>query len=239
MKEYFNKLYKGSKNDFYDLVKKNLISNKRMFVVTANPETLMTAENNSNFRNTLLDSNTTIIADGIGIIKGAKMLGYSLPGTIPGVELCSELFKYCNDLNKSIFLFGATEEIIEKLVSTIHQKYPNVTISGYENGYVSDKQVIFQKIKDLKPDVVLVALGIPYQELLIHNNINDFDKGIFVGVGGSFDVLSGSKKRAPKICRKFHLEWLYRIIREPKRFRRFFNSNVKYIFKIKKIQKKS
>ena len=95
MKEYFNKLYKGSKNDFYDLVKKNLISNKRMFVVTANPETLMTAENNSNFRNTLLDSNTTIIADGIGIIKGAKMLGYSLPGTIPGVELCSELFKYC------------------------------------------------------------------------------------------------------------------------------------------------
>mgnify|MGYP001024754266 CR=1 FL=1 len=150
MKEYFNKLYKGSKNDFYDLVKKNLISNKRMFVVTANPETLMTAENNSNFRNTLLDSNTTIIADGIGIIKGAKMLGYSLPGTIPGVELCSELFKYCNDLNKSIFLFGATEEIIEKLVSTIHQKYPNVTISGYENGYVSDKQVIFQKIKDLK-----------------------------------------------------------------------------------------
>ena len=167
------------------------------------------------------------------------MLGYSLPGTNPGVELCSELFKYSNDLNKRIFLFGATEEIIEKLVSTIHQKYPNVTISGYENGYVSDKQVIFQKIKDLKPDVVLVALGIPYQELLIHNNINDFDKGIFVGVGGSFDVLSGSKKRAPKIFRKFHLEWLYRIIREPKRFRRFFNSNVKYIFKIKKIQKKS
>ena len=82
-------------------------------------------------------------------------------------------------------------------------------------------------------------MGIPYQELLIHNNINDFDKGIFVGVGGSFDVLSGSKKRAPKIFRKFHLEWLYRIIREPKRFRRFFNSNVKYIFKIKKIQKKS
>ena len=138
MKEYFNKLYKGSKNDFYDLVKKNLISNKRMFVVTANPETLMTAENNSNFRNTLLDSNTTIIADGIGIVKGAKMLGYTLPGTIPGVDVCSELFKYCNELNKSIFLFGAKKEIVKKLVDTIKQKYPNAIIAGYENGYKKD-----------------------------------------------------------------------------------------------------
>lgn len=238
MKEYFNKLYKGSKNDFYGLVKKNLISNKRMFVVTANPETLMTAENNCDFKKALLDDKTTIIADGIGIVKGAKMLGYSLPGTIPGVELCSELFKYCNDLNKSIFLFGATKEIIEKLVTTIQQKYPNVTISGYENGYVSDRQAIFQKIKDLKPDVVLVALGIPYQELLIHNNINDFDKGIFVGVGGSFDVLSGAKKRAPKIFIKLHLEWLYRIIREPKRLKRFFRNNIKYFFKLRKEVKK-
>ena len=234
MKEYFNKLYKGSKNDFYDLVKKNLISNKRMFVVTANPETLMTAENNCDFKKALLDDKTTIIADGIGIVKGAKMLGYTLPGTIPGVDVCSELFKYCNELNKSIFLFGAKKEIVKKLVDTIKQKYPNAIIAGYEDGYKKDRQAVFTRIKTLEPDVILVALGIPEQELLIYNNINDFDKGIFIGVGGSFDVLSGVKKRAPKIFIKLHLEWLYRIIREPKRFKRFFNSNVKYIFKIRK-----
>lgn len=239
MKEYFDKLYKNSKNDFYGLVKKNLILNKRMFVVTANPETLMTAENNCDFKGALLDTGTTIIADGIGIVKGAKMLGYTLPGTIPGVDVCSELFKYCNELNKSIFLFGAKEEIVKKLVDTIKQKYPNAIIAGYENGYEKDRQAVFTRIKTLKPDVILVALGIPEQEILIYNNINNFDKGIFMGVGGSFDVLSGAKKRAPKIFRKFHLEWLYRIIREPKRFKRFFNSNIKYIFKIKKILKKS
>lgn len=233
MKEYFNKLYKGSKNDFYDLAKKNLISNKRMFVVTANPETLMTAENNCDFKKALLDDKTTIIADGIGIVKGAKMLGYTLPGTIPGVDVCSELFKYCNELNKSIFLFGAKKRC-KKLVDTIKQKYPNAIIAGYENGYKKDRQAVFTRIKTLEPDVILVALGIPEQELLIYNNINDFDKGIFIGVGGSFDVLSGVKKRAPKIFIKLHLEWLYRIIREPKRFKRFFNSNVKYIFKIRK-----
>ena len=167
MKEYFNKLYKGSKNDFYDLVKKNLISNKRMFVVTANPETLMTAENNCDFKKALLDDKTTIIADGIGIVKGAKMLGYTLPGTIPGVDVCSELFKYCNELNKSIFLFGAKKEIVKKLVDTIKQKYPNAIIAGYENGYKKDRQAVFTRIKTLEPDVILVALGIPEQELLI------------------------------------------------------------------------
>lgn len=234
MKEYFNKLYKGSKTEFYNLVKENLISNKRMFVVTANPETLMTAENNCDFKKALLDDKTTIIADGIGIVKGAKMLNYNVEGTIPGVELCSKLFQYCNELSKSIFLFGAKKEIVKKLVDTIKQKYPNAIIAGYENGYKKDRQAVFTRIKTLEPDVILVALGIPEQELLIYNNINNFDKGIFVGVGGSFDVLSGSKKRAPKIFIKLHLEWLYRIIREPKRFKRFFNSNIKYIFKVKK-----
>ena len=133
------------------------------------------------FKKALLDDKTTIIADGIGIVKGAKMLGYTLPGTIPGVDVCSELFKYCNELNKSIFLFGAKKEIVKKLVDTIKQKYPNAIIAGYENGYKKDRQAVFTRIKTLEPDVILVALGIPEQELLIYNNINDFDKGIFIG----------------------------------------------------------
>ena len=208
--------------------------NNKMFIVTANPETLMIAENNIDLKKALLDDKTMIIADGIGVVKGARMLKYNIPETIPGVELCSKLFEYCNEFKKSIFLFGAKEEIVSKLVEVIQSKYPNAIISGYENGYVKEKQTVFDKIASLNPDVVLVALGIPQQELLIYNNLNNFNKGIFIGVGGSFDVLSGTKKRAPKIFRRMHLEWLYRILKEPKRFKRFFNSNVKYIFKIRK-----
>ncbi len=86
--------------------------------------------------------------------------------------------------------------------------------------------------------MILVALGIPYQEKIIAKHLNNFSKGIFIGVGGSFDVISESKKRAPKIFIKLNLEWLYRIVTEPKRLKRFFESNVKYIFKIRKESKK-
>lgn len=83
------------------------------------------------------------------------------------------------------------------------------------------------------PDIMLVALGIPAQEKLIYKHLNKFKKGIFVGVGGSFDVLSGTKARAPEFFINHNLEWLYRILKEPSRIKRFYNSNVKFIFKVK------
>lgn len=237
MVEYFNKIYKNSANKFHNLVRQNIISETKMFIVTANPETLMTAENNNDLKKALLDDKTTIIPDGIGIVKGGKFLKYEIEETIPGVELCTKLFEYCNQLKKNIFLFGSKEDVLKKLVNVISINYPDAKICGYENGYIQNKQDVFEKIAILKPDIVLVALGIPEQELLIHNNLDKFNKGIFVGVGGSFDVLSGTKKRAPKMLRNLHLEWLYRIIKEPKRFKRFFSGNVKYLLKIVKRKK--
>ena len=88
------------------------------------------------------------------------------------------------------------------------------------------------EIIKLEPDIVLVALGMGNQEKLIYKHIDKFKKGIFVGVGGTFDVLSGTKKRAPKVFQKLGLEWLYRIVKEPKRIKRFYDNNVKFMFKL-------
>ena len=137
-------------------------------------------------------------------------------------------------MNKTLFLLGAKKEVVEKLRQVLNDNYPNIQILGSVDGYVENKDEVFEEIKEKKPDVCLVALGIPRQELLISKHIKDFDKGIFIGVGGSFDVLSGSKKRAPKIFIKLKIEWLYRIVREPKRLKRFFKSNIRYIGKIRK-----
>ena len=138
-----------------------------------------------------------------------------------------------------MYLFGAKQEVIEKMQEKIKKDYPQIQLLGAKNGYTEDKQKVFEEIEKLQPDVVLVALGAPMQEKIIYQNLKKFQKGIFIGVGGSLDVLSGSKKRAPKIFIKLNLEWLYRIALHPKRWKRFYNGNIKFIYKIKKEAKKN
>lgn len=238
MKEYLEKLCRQGKEDFYKEVEQKLLNEEKTFIITANPEILTVGDKDKEFDKILLDKNTTIIPDGIGVIKGAEMFGIHLPERITGVELTVELIRLCDKYHKSMYLFGATKEVMNKMKILIEQKYSGIELLGSQNGYVEDKQAVMEDIKMKKPDVVLVALGVPKQEKLIYDNLQDFDKGIFVGVGGSFDVISGSKKRAPKIFIKLNLEWLYRIAFSPSRWKRFYEGNIKYLFKLKKEVKK-
>lgn len=238
MRKYFEKILNEDENIFFEKVKQMLQEEKKMFIITANPETLMIAEKDEEFKNIVLSDETTVVADGIGIIKGAKMLSYPLENRVLGVDLVYKLLEYCNEYEKSVYLFGAKEEVIQKMKQVINSKYKKAKILGAVNGYVENKEEVFENIKKENPDVVLVALGIPNQEKIIAKYYPDFKKGIFVGVGGSFDVISGVKKRAPEFFIKRNLEWLYRITTEPKRLKRFYESNVKFISKIKKERRK-
>ena len=192
----------------------------------------MYGEKDKQMKELLLDSSDTIVADGVGIIKAAKMLKYPMPAKIPGVDIAKKLFEYGNELGKTIFLFGAKPEIVEQLNQVLRDEYKDLKVVGTENGYVQNKDAVFEKMKQLQPDIVLVALGMPQQEKLIYKHLKDFEKGIFVGVGGSFDVLSGMKQRAPHFFVKHNIEWLYRITKEPYRLKRFYNSNIKFIFRV-------
>ncbi|MBR6533634.1 MAG: WecB/TagA/CpsF family glycosyltransferase [Clostridia bacterium] len=234
MIRFFNKLYKESREDFLSIVRDNLSNDNRMFIVTANPEAFMFGEKDSEVEKLLLDDATTVVADGIGIVKGGKKIGIDIAERIPGVEIAEKLLKYGSELNKSVFFLGAKQEVIDALCAVVEEKYPSLKIAGAVNGYTPDKDAVFEEIKSAKPDIVLVALGIPAQEKLIYKHLKDFDKGIFVGVGGSFDVISGTKARAPKLFIKLNLEWLYRLLKEPSRIKRFYNSNVKFLLKLKK-----
>lgn len=235
--DYFNKLYKKDKNSFNELVKEKLKKEEKTFIVTANPETFTIGSQDLEFDKLLSDEKTILVPDGIGIVKAAHILRINVTERITGIDLALKLLEYGNELNKTIFFFGAKQEVIDSLVEVVNKEYPNLKIVGSENGYAKDKDEVFSKIADLKPDIVLVAMGIPMQEKLIYRNLEKFEKGIFVGVGGSFDVISGHKKRAPKIFIKLNLEWLYRIAKEPKRLKRFYDNNVKFLFKVKKLKK--
>lgn len=238
MKDLFNKLYKNGSNKFNNELKKWLEKNQKKFIVTANPETFMKSESDEEIKELLLDKETILVPDGIGIVKAARMLDYDVKERVTGIDIANKLLEYGNDLKKSIYLFGSKQEVIDDMKKVIKNQYPNLKIVGAKNGYEKDKDKAFEDIVKKEPDIVLVALGIPLQEKLIYKHLSKFKKGIFVGVGGSFDVISGHKKRAPKLFIKLNLEWLYRIVKEPSRLKRFFDSNVKFMFNVRKINRK-
>jgi len=228
----YNSLYKESKEKCYKLIEENLKNKEKTFIVTANPETYMLSEKDAEINSILFNKENLIVPDGIAIVKTANYLGYDIKERITGVDLAEYLLSLANKNKYKVYLFGASSEVMEKLENVIETKYPNIKLVGSTNGYVKDKNAVMEYIKTTKPDIVMLALGIPMQEKLINKHINDFKKGIFIGVGGSFDVLSGSKKRAPKIFIKLNLEWLYRIMCEPKRITRFIKHNLRFIIKI-------
>lgn len=236
MKEYFSKIYQKGYKSFMMLLEEKLKNDEKTFVITANPETLMIGTENEEFDRILKSKETIIVPDGIGVVKAANMLEYPVKERVTGVEIVQGLLHIMNEKKKKIYFLGAKEEVVNQLVEKVKKEYPNIIVAGFQNGYVSDKDKAFDEMVESEPDVVLVALGIPTQELLIEKHYERFRKGIFVGVGGSFDVLSGMKKRAPKIFIKLNLEWLYRIIKEPSRFKRFYKSNIKFISQIKKMR---
>lgn len=235
MKNLYENLINTTFEEYKKTLTEALTSEQKKMIVTANSETFAIAAKDNNFFNILNDKKIDVIADGISIVKMSRFFKNKLPERIPGVEITQYLLEEADRLQKTIFLYGAEESILNKLIEVIKEKYPKIKILGYKNGYDYNRDDIFDKIVKLEPDLCLVALGIPSQEKLIYKNFNRFKKGIFVGVGGSFDVISGTKKRAPEFFLEHNLEWFYRIIKEPKRIWRFIKFNTIFLrFSLKK-----
>lgn len=234
MKDLIDKIYKHGNKEFLELLDSRIEDNKKTFIITANPETLMYSKTDEEILNMLNDKQNLIVPDGIAVVKAAKILKIDIKERIAGIDICTHLLEYASVHKKKVFLFGSTQNVIDGMKKVIANKYSGIDLLGTENGYVKDKDKVFEKIAKLKPDIVMVALGIPSQEKLIYKHLSKFKHGVFIGVGGSFDVISTVKKRAPKLFIKLNLEWLYRIICEPKRLKRFYNNNVKFILNIKK-----
>ncbi len=231
MKDILEKIYNEEENIFYSILEDLLTTNKKKFIITVNPEIIMKSYKNIEIKEMLLNDNNILVPDGISIIKKAKQYNINIKERITGVDISSKALEICNKNTKSIYLFGSKKEVLDKLIININQKYPNINIVGFSDGYVEDKDKIMQEIISLSPDLILIALGVPNQELLINKYIEKAKKGVFIGVGGTFDVLSGCKKRAPKLFIKLNLEWLYRIICEPTRLKRFIQNNIVFMFK--------
>lgn len=231
--DYLERIFGGTAEEYAQRAGKAMLEGERLFVVTANPEILMHAQQNPKVRELLLSKEAEIVPDGISVVKAMRILGLPAQERITGVDLAEKLLKMAGEKGKTLFLLGAKEEVVSALAKQLRDRYPTATVH-YRNGYGKDKDADFEEIAALAPDLTLVALGAPAQDLLIYRHIHRFSKGVFVGVGGSFDVLSGSKRRAPAFFVKTNTEWLYRIAREPSRLGRFWNNNVKFLAEVKR-----
>ncbi|MFU0789309.1 WecB/TagA/CpsF family glycosyltransferase [Cerasibacillus sp. JNUCC 74] len=209
-----------NQRSFVLLLQERIEKKQKTFVITANPEIVMRA-NKSRELMQHIQLATFVVADGIGIVKAAKILKQPLPERVTGYDTMIQLLKIANKNSYKIFLIGAKQKTLKKAIEKINTDYPNIKIVGSQDGYFNwEDNDISERIMQLQPDITFVALGSPKQEKWIANNISYFKHGIFIGVGGSFDVISGTVKRAPVLFQKLNLEWLYRLIKQPSRWKR-------------------
>lgn len=199
-------------------------------VVTINPEMIQTASKNHDFAN-IINNADLVIPDGIGVEIGLKILGHKVR-RIAGIEFGRKLIdKFAGQPTAFI---GAKPEIITKAVENIKNELPNLNAVYVQDGYFKDNDRVLNELKEKAPKLVLVALGSPKQETFISKAKELLPETVFIGLGGSFDVWSGVVQRAPEIYQRMGLEWLYRTVKEPQRFKRIFPTLPLFILKVLK-----
>lgn len=197
-------------------------------VVTINPEMILSAKSNPDFAE-IINSAELVIPDGIGVQLGLKILGHNVR-RIAGIEFGRKLIdKFASQPTAFV---GAKPEIIQKAVENLKKEVPNLDAVYVQDGYFKDDDRVLDELTAANPKLVLVALGSPKQEIFISKAKNLLPNALFIGLGGSFDVWSGVVERAPEIWQKLGLEWLYRTVKEPRRFKRIFPTLPLFVLKV-------
>ena len=189
------------------------------YACTPNPEIVMAAKGDASLR-AALSGAELVLADGVGITKAAAMLGTPLKSRVPGIDFASNVISRLAERGGSVYLLGAKPLVAEAAAEKLTQTYPGIVIAGTNDGYFTDDAPVIEKINAASPDFLMVCLGSPKQELWMSANAGRLSCGLMAGLGGSLDVLAGNVQRAPETWRRLGLEWLYRVIKEPKRLGR-------------------
>ncbi|TCV83442.1 WecB/TagA/CpsF family glycosyltransferase [Sulfurirhabdus autotrophica] len=201
-----------------DWVDQTITGDKPEVIYSLNSEIVVMAQNNPLFLNLLRDGGL-LIPDGIGVIVAAKWLGLGLLEQVPGCELMPAICESAARKGYSIFLFGAAPDVNVKAQEVLRERFPGICIAGARDGYVKDEEMpqLINEINSSGAQVLFVALGCPRQELWVEKYLPLLNVKVCQVVGGTFDVIAGTVKRAPLIFRKMNLEWFYRLASQPKR----------------------
>lgn len=201
--------------------KKMLAEEGQHFICTPNPEIVMEAQKDKELMDILHEADM-VIPDGIGVVWASKYSEIRLKERVAGYDLTQNLMAELAATGETFYFFGGAPGVASTAARMMMKKYPGLKVVGVHNGYFDEKEEkkIIQDIKTKSPSILLVGLGAPKQEKWIYDNIRLVGAKVAIGVGGSFDVMAGNVKRAPKIFQKLGLEWFHRLITQPTRWRR-------------------
>lgn len=190
-------------------------------VITLNAEILYRATQEVALMN-IINQADLVTPDGAGILWAAKTLGQPMAERVTGIDLLQNIAQYAPEASWRLFLYGGAPGVAAKAADCLTAKHPGIQIVGTNHGYIPPEEqgLLLEDIKKAKPHILLVALGAPRQEYWIKENLNFLGVPVAIGVGGSLDVIAGNAKRAPHWMQKAQLEWLYRLAKEPWRFKR-------------------
>ncbi len=215
------------------IIQNKIDNNEFLHQVVINVAKLIHIQNNIDLKNSVNNSDIINI-DGMGIIYGANFLNYNINKNfkVSGIDLFYKLLELSEKKKYKIFLLGGTDDIIKKTVINLKQNYKKLNIAGYHHGYFwENEEEIVGKINDSKANLLFVAITSPKKEIFIEKWKKELKINYVMGVGGTFDIVAGKSKRAPKWMQNFGLEWFYRILQEPKRmWKRYLITNSIYFY---------
>jgi N-acetylglucosaminyldiphosphoundecaprenol N-acetyl-beta-D-mannosaminyltransferase len=198
-----------------------IVSQRPHRVVTGNPIMLMVGLENPSFHHTLSTAEL-VVPDGAGVVWAARHLKQPVQERVAGFDLMHELLREGEKRGWSVYLLGASSDIVATAYANLQKQYPGMRFVGYRDGYFTDREdgEVVAEIRAAKPDLLFVARSTMNQEPWIEKYQTTLGVPVVMGVGGSFDVVSGKLKRAPALFRKMGLEWFYRLLQEPSRYKR-------------------
>jgi N-acetylglucosaminyldiphosphoundecaprenol N-acetyl-beta-D-mannosaminyltransferase len=204
-----------------DKIKHFIDTGQSAHVITLNAEIVYQAQNDPELLR-IINSADLVTPDGIGIVWAGRRLGYPFEERVSGIDMLYLICSQAPRENWKIYFLGAAPGVADEAARQLTHTYPGINICGTHNGYFSEEQLpsIIEEIKALQPDILFVALGAPGQEYWINRFRPSLMVPVAIGVGGSFDVIAGIKSRAPEWMIRANLEWLFRLLKEPSRFKR-------------------
>ena len=208
-----------TKSEFTAKAENMLQNGERGYVVTPNAEIVYESMHDDGFRQLLNDA-SMVLPDGAGVVLGAKILGTPVKEKVAGIEFGEEVCKLLAKNGGKLYLLGGKPGIAKAAGEKLTEKYPGLQICGAADGYFKDEAAVIAQINEAKPDVLFVCLGAPKQEKFIKEHFEELDVTLMLGLGGSLDGYAGVAQRAPRWMIDLSLEWLYRLLKEPRRIGR-------------------